>query len=422
VQWHFVILTPAPGLTVAPVPMEAGSLEALIPSQVKVYRRPSLIRIPAFLWNSLRLKHPPRVSSPTMSDGGNFVRRFLRLLKQIILIPDEDIIWSLLNFRFGIRLAYEYQVDLVYASIPPYSSAIMGYLIASSAKIPFVLDMKDDWAEYIQRQGKAKIVQKLEFRIESSILRRASSVVVPTKEGIRNILTRHPGLSSTNLALLPNGCDLSEFKANHTDLVSNKHADKFVVVCGVGGISRKYRDAQPFLTAVNELCQNDLQFKLHTRVRFYGSSVYEDYGEYIRTHSLESVIESYPTLSRPEYIRVLVCADVLLLVQMDDVPSSISGTLYEYWAAGGPPVFLIGGHGATKSFLVEHNLGFAFAVNQIEEIRNCLSDLYQAWKHGAVVRISPSTDIYQFDRRNLAHKLGEVFMKDIASWGSKCHI
>src|SRR5207247_938519 len=132
-----------------------------------------------------------------------------------------------------------------------------------------------------QRQGKPRMIRWIERRLEASILHQARRILVPTAAGIAAIRARHPALPSRKMELLPNGCDLAEFALAECP---PGRMNEFVIACTTSMLSRHYRDIQPFLTALAQTCEEYPGMRSVTRVRLYGSDIYGEYGEYIRTH------------------------------------------------------------------------------------------------------------------------------------------
>jgi glycosyltransferase involved in cell wall biosynthesis len=335
-------------------------------------------------------------------------------LNRHILVPDEDILWVISVLAFAFAWTRRIRASVVYASGPPYSSLLLGYLIARSRRLPLVVDMRDDWRENAVRKEKPRYVLTLEMALERLILGYAARTLVPTQRGVESILRRHPACTPERVVHVPNGFDQSEF-ARIRQILLKEEKDRFHIVCASGGLSPEYRDLHPFLAALAKVRGRKTPGSDRLRVLFLGTDVLSHYGQDIRELDLEQCIHTRDDLSRAEYIHFLLQADALLLVQMDNAPSSIPGTLYEYVATGDKPIILIGGLGATKDMVERHSLGYACGVDDVEGIAAAIAELCDDWVRGFPKRRSSTLDIRVFDRRQIAVQFCDILDAAVGS-------
>ncbi len=405
--WRCVVLTPGPGGAVYPGPESAASLLSELPATCEVHHKRAFLRVPAGLlgrrtsgdfFNAAAGQGPARSTAR---------QRLLRAGKNLLL-PDEEILWVFSAAPLGLRLIRDQQIGVIYAAVPQFSTALLGYWLSRKSGLPLVMDIKDDWMEHSGRNGRPAFAIHLEQAMESAVARHAARLVFTNPDALESFRHRHPGVPSRHLVQIPNGVDLAEFREARATRKAARD-EKFLIVSGAGGLNRRYRDIQPFLTAVANWCRSSPQVAKDLRILFLGSDVYQDYGAFIQDQGLAEVIQCQPVLPRQQYLQFLLSAHLLLLVQMDDAPSSISGTLYEYGAAGGAPVLLVGGQGATRSFLLEQGLGEAISRDRTAEMENCLRAHFEAWKRGEPRRIRSAGGLEQFDRARQARQLGALF-------------
>ena len=405
--WRCVVLTPGPGGAVYPGPQSAAALLNELPSNCEIHHKKSLLRVPAGL---LGRRSTGDFCDAAAKQGPPRSRAKHRLLQACknLLLPDEEILWVLSTLHLGLKLVRDKNIDLIYTAVPQFSTAILGYWLSRKCGLPLVLDIKDDWMEHSGRNWRPSAVLHLDQAMESAVARQAARLVFTNPDALESFRRRHPDFPSRHLIQIPNGVDLAEFQEAKAT-ITEEMPEKFLLVSGAGGLNRRYRDIQPFLVAVAHWCKSCPQVTDDLRILFLGSDVYQDYGDFITGQGLTGVIQSHPVLPRRQYLRLLLSANLLLLVQVDDAPSSISGTLYEYGAAGGAPVLLVGGQGATRSFLLEQGLGEAIPRDRIAEIEKFLQAHYEAWKRGESRRIRTVGNPEQFDRQRQAQQLAAVF-------------
>jgi hypothetical protein len=405
--WRCVVLTPSPGGAVYPSPQSAASLLSELPATCEIYYKRAFIRIPAGL---LGKRTSGDFFGAAAGQGPARSRARQRLLQagKNLLLPDEEILWVFSAAPLGLRLIRDEHIDVIYATVPQFSTALLGYWLSRKSGLPLVLDIKDDWMEHSARNRRPSFAIHLEQAMESVVARQAAGMVFANQNALESFRHRHPGVPRRHQVQIPNGFDLAEFQEARATWTAAR-PEKFLIVSGAGGLNRWYRDIRPFLTAVAKWCRTTPQVAGDLRILFLGSDVYQDYGAFIQDQGLAEIIQCQAVLPRQQYLWLLLSAHLLLLVQVDDAPSSISGTLYEYGAAGGPPVLLMGGQGATRSFLLEQGLGEAIPRDRIEETEKCLRGHYEAWKRGEPRRIQSAVAMEQFDRARQARQLGALF-------------
>ncbi len=61
------------------------------------------------------------------------------------LIPDVHITWLPAALRAGRRIVREANIDAIWATCPPHSSAVIGALLKRLTQRPLIVDYRDDW-------------------------------------------------------------------------------------------------------------------------------------------------------------------------------------------------------------------------------------------------------------------------------------
>jgi glycosyltransferase involved in cell wall biosynthesis len=305
-------------------------------------------------------------------------------------------------------LAERVNPSVIYAAAPHYSTLFLGYWLSKVRRIPLVVDIRDDWQENRLRQGKAATIRAIESRWEERILRHSTIILAPTEEGIKAIQGRHPDIGRQKFVLLPNGVDMAEFRGVRS---ASQKGRRFRIICSSGGLSSRYRDIQTFLNALAGACSVSREFKQDVVLEILGSDLGIEYKDFVRRQSLDSVVRTVIGLSRKEYITRLRSADCLLLVQMDTAQSSIPGTLYEYCAVGKVPILLIGGRGATRSFIDHNRLGYAFEFGDDQAVQRELLAIHRSWKRHRPVQFPRCFDLLDFDRKQIAARFDSILQR-----------
>jgi len=98
-------------------------------------------------WDLMSLLHQVKGSKKTSSDKKLYFQtpeKFKRIVREIFPI-DEKIGWLPFAYKMGVYLCSQKQYDAVIATIGPFTSAIVAYLVSKRAGVPLVVDYRDAW-------------------------------------------------------------------------------------------------------------------------------------------------------------------------------------------------------------------------------------------------------------------------------------
>jgi len=108
--------------------------------------------------------------------------------------------------------------DVLIASGPPYFAQFAGAAIAGIRQIPFVLEIRDLWPDYLAEMGviKSGVLVDLMFASERWLLRQAQAVTVVTKSFKQRLIGK--GVAADDVLVVPNGVDTSRYFASEDRL------------------------------------------------------------------------------------------------------------------------------------------------------------------------------------------------------------
>lgn len=158
--------------------------------------------------------------------------RFLKLFKidlkknyfyEFLCIPDIFIGWVPLAIINGYRLIKKHDIDLIYVSIIPVSSAIIGWWLKKITGKPLVLDYRDpfgvDFSHYHPNLGQGRFRKWFDKLYANIVLRSCDLLTVTSKETEALYREQHPFVRR-KIHTIYNGFD-------HNLLAKLKHENKF---------------------------------------------------------------------------------------------------------------------------------------------------------------------------------------------------
>jgi glycosyltransferase involved in cell wall biosynthesis len=191
----------------ASVPLIDQSLLAEVPAGTTILRAPTLeprYAAKELAWQASAGAAPSRAK--------RWLRAGVALGRQVLL-PDPQILWlpgaaAALVQRFRTR-----RDDVVLISGPPFSQFLLALVAKHWAKLPVVLDYRDEWTTTANVYEMAS-ARGADARLERMVLRRASYVVTATEEFRERLLARFDCLRPERTLAIPNGFDPEDFPAS----------------------------------------------------------------------------------------------------------------------------------------------------------------------------------------------------------------
>jgi glycosyltransferase involved in cell wall biosynthesis len=242
--------------------------------------------------------------------------------------------WSLLG-RSTVRAAIErYEPDVVVATSPPPAALFAAGAVASSIGVPWVADLRDNWAGHPAYDRGGQLLRRAEARA----LRSAAAVVCVTDGMADRLLELHPWLSG-RLHVLPNGFPPSLLSMRR-DRDDSRERVSFIHA----GALFADRSARELIAAASDSRLRDrVQLVIHGNVDAASERAIEQ-----ADRSLE--IEIVPPLDWDASLARVAQADVAVVIVPpgigDDVALPVK--LFEALALGLPVLCLSDGGGAEQ--------------------------------------------------------------------------
>lgn len=243
----------------------------------------------------------------------NLQRNYFR---EYLCFPDPQIAWQ--TTLPGLMLARN--VDVIYASCSPFSSALSASLIRRVTGRPLVLDFRDPWSLNMHHDDSGLRQAAIE-RAEAYALRHCDRLILNTEGAARLYRDKYPG-AAAKFRAIPNGYDRLT-PAPHR----NAAVDSTFTIMHVGSFYGK-RQPDRLLEALASIGDPRVQF-VQVGTPF----------PRLQEFSSRLAVRVIPTVSRGEALRLMQTADLLYLAQgaIDgDVDVAVGAKTYEYLATGLP--------------------------------------------------------------------------------------
>lgn len=290
-------------------------------------------------------KSPPRDAT---YHGG----RLSKLYQLLFNFPDERIGWLPAARRSALALFRTWRPDAIFATAPPFTSLLIGYLLSRSTGVPLIVEFRDRWSDdpYYPPPWWRR---RLERWVEGRILRQAAAITTVSEPWAETYRGRH----HKPVAVIYNGYDPADQPA---DIAAGERGGwperETLRIIHTGGIYRGRRNPSPLFDAISR--HEDL--KCRVKVVFYGLAT--DYVPSLaRDYGVEDCVEIHGRVEHAESIRQQRRSDVLLLMQMDSPleQGNVPGKFFEYLGARRPILVLGWDQGVPATIVRQRGAGAA---------------------------------------------------------------
>jgi len=302
-------------------------------------------------------------------------------------------------------------IDIIIASSPPLSVAMIGAIIAKKKKIPLILDLRDIWPEAAVSTGYIKkgFFYHLAEKWEKRCYKQAQKILV-NSPAIFEELKCVKGISPEKMEFVPNGADLEFFqKINNGDKIDEKYniKDKFVVLyTGLLGFAQA---PEVMVDAAKILKNNkDIIFLI-----VGGGPLEEKLKIKIKKLELLNVIL---TGQRPrEEMPIFVSRGDICLIPYKNSSTfqkNIPSKMFDYIAFGKP--IIINLEGAASDIIIKAQAGLVVESENASALAKAIEQLYN--NRFLRKKMGDSGRLYaekHYDKKKISEQL-ETILKNVA--------
>jgi glycosyltransferase involved in cell wall biosynthesis len=274
-----------------------------------------------------------------------------RFIRDWFLLPDGFGLWIPLAFRQGKKILREVKPQILYATFPHPTNALLTYRLHKSSGIPFVIDFRDGWIDDPYVDFPSAFHRWYHRRCERMVLKSAGAVVVygdPLKISLQE---RYPFLSQ-RIHVITNGFDPEDF--DNLEPVIPSKGKKRLVYSGAVYVDRR-ETFQTFIKALAELTADEKEL---LEVYFIGDQL-KWAVDMVNEFKLDDVIKFSGYLSHKAALNYLSGADAALMFLKAGDVVALTGKIFEYLGLRLPVIACVEPHGACAKLLssIQHDQG-----------------------------------------------------------------
>lgn len=379
--WNPVILTTNPGSFYA---FDDSLTQNFEGNEIKIYRTDSDV------------KHysKPRKNKKFPS---YFRQKIGRMILQTLYQPDSRISWKKSAVKLGSQIIEENNIDVIFATAPPYTDFLVAQELSKKHNIPFIVDYRDVWIDNPFHFYPTPFHKNKAIKFETEILTHAEKAIVTTRHTKELLLRRYGFINHEDVKIISHGYDPDDFNKY---INYQKKNDKFVITHS--GLFQDDRNPKYFLKALSNFIKSNKSAESTIEARFVGL-MRSSHLKYIKKYKLQNVVKCTGYLNHEESVMNLMDSDVLWFMLNDTVRSP--GKLFEYFGAR-KPILACAPQGIIRKTALDSKAAIAVDPANIKEIENAISTFYQLWQNGTLP-VPNDEFVQQFNRRKLTEDLAK---------------
>lgn len=358
-----------------------------------------------YFWRRSNERKVLNSSSSEQTNSVSMKKTILNKIKFFILdilnMPDRHQGWIPFAFLKGMQIIFKNDINVIFATNPPPSALITGYLLSKFTKKSLIVDYRDPWTPASWAHKNFKIFEKINIRIEKTILNHAKYIISVSDERARELQKLYPDIGIDKHIVITNGYDAEERGQDSAELF-----DKFTFIHA----GHFYSDdgIKDFVDILIDIGSNDFNLKENIRVLFAGTKPSQQLFSKLENLGIASYLGRIP---RRQCLNIIAKSHISLVFLKNDKLSfgCIASKVFDCMALR-KMVLAVVPNGATKDLIKKTGIGISISPGDKHGLKKTILNLCHLYKNGGL-RISPDEIlISKYDRRELAKKL--VFLCD----------
>lgn len=358
-----------------------------------------VIRTDAFDINSLLSK------MGTIKMPNEKLRKFLSNLSKTFFIPDNKVPWTIKAYKKANNLLKQEKFDLIFVSIPPFSSFRLATRLKKEFDIPVIVDYRDLWYGNHFAYYPTPYHKMRHKKLEDYALRNADHVVVVNRNIKEKLITTYPFLRFEDVSIITHGYDPEDFEGKEPEKDERLLKKIKITYSGIfyENVTPKY-----FLKAFKELSRTHPEIAERFELHFIGHFRTEN-EKLIKKYNLHRFVHIHGYLNHDDVIRKIISTDVLwvMLGSGKNMNTVSAGKLYEYFGAQ-KLILATVPEGASRTSAEEYKYSIITSPEDVAEIKNAFIKICDIIDSEEILH--PDLDfVKNHDRNYLTKQLTQQF-------------
>ncbi|OGW81576.1 MAG: hypothetical protein A3G33_02045 [Omnitrophica bacterium RIFCSPLOWO2_12_FULL_44_17] len=408
--------------------LEEQALLNFIPETIKIIRTPNgfqlnpknvIIKILYFLGIISKDNASQIASGHSIYSGlPSFLSRTIPLFR-LIFWPEGETIWTFTTLLKALSIVKDF--DCIYSSSPPAACHVVASLLKKITKKPWIADMRDplvkhhyystDLSSPINDAYKSirRFYKAQHAAIERDIVTHADKVIVVSPEFKDMLSTSYPEVPPDKFISITNGYDediVSHLKNTFLKQYPNNQLSKLKIT--LTGTIYAPHSYLPLLRTIKAMKNSQTITTTNFELKFVGHD-FANLHQIIRNDGIDDVIKIVPRVSFAKAYEFMFEADILLVVVEKQLTNVyFHAKLFPYMIIGKPILCLSAGNNPVTEIIKSCRLGNVVPCDNELAIQSTIAQYIDKFSSGRLEKISPTSQIMNFDRKTLTKNLAEL--------------
>ncbi len=329
------------------------------------------------------------------------LRKLIRTAVVSVMFPDRDVLWLPGAVKAARNAVKAEKHDVVLATYGPATNLLVGYAVASSMRLPLVVDFRDLWSTLPMPVFPTPLHRSAAHAIERAIVRKASRLTAVSPAMANDLAVEH-GIDPEHAISITNGFDPADATRVRDD---RTQATRPFLLVYTGTVHIHY-NMDPLWRALRMLADAGKITPDTFRIEFVGNLAISD----VERHGLTELVTVRPFVAHAEVFDALARADALLVVETPGyyATNGYAAKVFDYVLTGKPVVGLVERGGNTHDLLRRAGVGYCVEPGDTAGLVNTLLEVLPL--QGAAPRaVSVDEEPFRdFNREHLVRRLAGV--------------
>ena len=402
--WQPVIYTPENPEQLA----VDASLEAEVPAEAEVIRRRIVEPYEMYkkmLRKSGHSKEAVEVN-PVNAQNKSFLQKVAMWVRGNFFRPDPRCLWIRPSVKFLKKYLKDHPVDLIVSTGPPQSMHMIGRKLAKETGLPWIADFRDPWTKifYFKHLSMTRATERWHHKMERKVLDEATAVVAVSPL----VQQDFQAMTQTPVELITNGFDECDFSAEKCPEAAGGAGRDFVITHT--GLFAADGNPTMLWEVLAHKCSSCADFKKALKIKLVGKTD-EQILKAIADAGLKDNLEDMGYQQHAVAVEQQRTASLLILPlrKEPEYKAVLPGKLFEYLASWRPVLGIGQTDGAMSVILNNTKTGLVLNWEDRKSIERFIDMCWE--KHQTGNLTVDDADISQFTRRNLTHRMAQLFDK-----------
>jgi Glycosyl transferase 4-like domain len=342
---------------------------------------------------------PRRPLGDMVSQDSGRMKRLIGLATRLAL-PDGKIGWLYPAVKHGLQIANDYPVQMCFSVSPRPTAHLVGYRLARRLNIPWVADFALPWSDAYWLAGRPRVIESLDIKLESLVVRSAQHVTVAYPEIRRTLQARNGQDCQEKITVIPTGFDEDLF----TECKPTAPA-KFTVVYPGNHFCEDGRNGEYFLRAIDEWINSNPALEEKVEFVFIGKRD-QDLLDHRAAMAHPTVVRVEPLMSHRGCVQKILSSDLCVV---NTVGNRVPAKVYEFMRAGKWILALTDPGSDLENLIRDYSKGISVPAQDMSAIRNALQSTFQRSPSDKLERSEADRALHMHSSCHSAERLSHIF-------------